>query len=87
MTRNDVGGFVEPGWEPVRLAFERNFDLGEEIGASAAVYHRGHRVVDLWGGSFDRDGSRPYDESTLQLMFSTTKGIVAIAIAMCVQRD
>ena len=50
------------------------------------VYHRGAKVVDIWGGSFDRAGDRPYDDSTLQLVFSTTKGIVAIAVAMCVQR-
>jgi CubicO group peptidase (beta-lactamase class C family) len=86
MTQITVGGFVAPGWEPVKAAFEKNFELGEELGASAAVYHRGVRVVDIWGGSFDHSGDRPYDDSTLQLMFSTTKGIVAIAVAMCVQR-
>jgi CubicO group peptidase (beta-lactamase class C family) len=86
MTQRTVGGFVAPGWEPVKAAFEKNFELGEELGASAAVYHRGAKVVDIWGGSFDQSGDRPYDDSTLQLMFSTTKGIVAIAVAMCVQR-
>jgi CubicO group peptidase (beta-lactamase class C family) len=86
MTQRIVGGFVAPGWEPVKAAFEKNFELGEELGASAAVYHRGARVVDIWGGSFDQSGDLPYDDSTLQLMFSTTKGIVAIAVAMCVQR-
>jgi len=86
MSHIDAAGFVEPGWEPVREAFEKNFDLGEEIGAAASVYHRGRKVVDIWGGSFDESGARPYDDSTLQLVFSTTKGIVAIAAAMCVQR-
>ena len=41
MTHITVGGFVAPGWEPVKAAFEKNFELGEELGASAAVYHRG----------------------------------------------
>lgn len=86
MTRINVDGFVAPGWEPVKAAFEKNFELGEEVGASAAVYHRGHKVVDVWGGSFDETDDRPYDDSTLQLVFSTTKGIVAIAVAMCVER-
>jgi len=86
MANTTVGGFVAPGWEPVRAAFEKNFELGEEVGASAAVYHRGQRVVDIWGGAFGLGSERPYDDSTLQLMFSTTKGIVAIAVAMCVQR-
>jgi len=86
MAHTTAGGFVAPGWEPVRAAFEKNFELGEEVGASAAVYHRGQRVVDIWGGSFAPGSDRPYDDSALQLMFSTTKGIVAIAVAMCVQR-
>jgi CubicO group peptidase (beta-lactamase class C family) len=86
MTHIDANGFVAPGWEPVKAAFEKNFELGEEVGASAAVYHRGAKVVDIWGGSFDLGGELPYDDSTLQLMFSSTKGIVAIAVAMCVQR-
>ena len=86
MTTIDIGGLVEPGWEPVKSAFGKNFELGEEVGASAAVYHRGRKVVDIWGGAFDKSGDRPYDDSTLQLMFSTTKGLVAIAVAMCVER-
>jgi CubicO group peptidase (beta-lactamase class C family) len=86
MAKLNADGFVAPGWEPVRAAFEKNFELGEEVGASAAVYHRGIKVVDISGGSFDATGDRPYDDSTLQLMFSTTKGIAAIAVAMCVQR-
>ena len=55
MTLN-IGGVVEPGWEPVREAFIANFTGGEDVGAGVAVYHRGHRVVDLTGGLFV-DGS------------------------------
>lgn len=79
------GGNVARGWEAVEAAFRGNFDSGEDTGASVAVYHRGQQVVDLWGGSFD-GGDQPYDDSTLQLVFSTTKGITAIAVGICVQR-
>lgn len=80
------GGSVAPGWEPVETAFQGNFD-GEDVGAAAAVYHRGVKVVDVWGGSFHRsEPSPPYDDQTLQLVFSTTKGITAIAVAICRQR-
>ncbi len=82
----DIGGAVVSGWEPVRNAFIANIDSGEETGCAVSVYHRGRKVVDLWGGSFDVNDSRPYDEDTLQLVFSTTKGITAIALAMCVER-
>ncbi len=83
--QGSFGGTVERGWEAVETAFRRNFELGEEIGASVAIYHQGRPVVQLWGGSFD-GGARPYDDTTLQLVFSTTKGIAAIAVAICAQR-
>lgn len=81
-----IDGTVAPGWEPMREAFAANFADGEEVGAGVAVYHRGRPVVDLWGGSFDKARTRPYTDDTLQLVFSTTKGITAIAVAMCVDR-
>jgi len=50
------------------------------------VYHRGESVVDLVGGYFDNHGTRDYEADTLQVTFSTTKGVVALAVAMCVER-
>jgi hypothetical protein len=35
-----VDGFVSPGFEPVREAFERNFAEGKELGAAVPVYER-----------------------------------------------
>ena len=80
------GGTVAPGWEKVRQAFVENLENTEEVGAGVAVYHRGQKVVDLWGGTFDESASQPYAQDTLQLVFSTTKGITAIAVAICVER-
>jgi CubicO group peptidase (beta-lactamase class C family) len=79
-------GFVANGWEGVRDAFAHNFAETEEVGAGVSIFHRGEMVVDLTGGSFATSGSAPYDDTTLQLVFSTTKGITAIAFAMCVER-
>jgi CubicO group peptidase (beta-lactamase class C family) len=79
-------GTVVPGWEPVRDAFEANLASGREVGAAVAVYHHGVPVVELVGGSFDDSGAVPYSSDTLQLIFSTTKGLTAIAVALCVQR-
>jgi CubicO group peptidase (beta-lactamase class C family) len=83
-----IRGHVAAGWEPVCDAFEANFADGGEIGAGFAAYHRGQPVVDITGGSFDDSAivERPYDADTLQLVFSTTKGLTAICVAMCVDR-
>lgn len=77
---------VEPGWEGVQAAFEANIASGEEVGAGCSVYHRGRKVVDLVGGYFDEAKTTAYTDDALQLVFSTTKGVTAIAVAMCVQR-
>lgn len=77
---------VEPGWEPVRDVMVANLESGMDRGAGCAVYHRGRLVVDLVGGHRDKAGDVPYDDDTLQLVFSTTKGITSIAVAMCVER-
>lgn len=94
----EVHGTVEPGFEAVAEAFAANFELEVdpfnamlgldrcEVGAAVSVWHRGTKVVDLWGGDADRRTGRPYAEDTLQLVFSTTKGITAIAANLLAQR-
>jgi CubicO group peptidase (beta-lactamase class C family) len=51
------------------------------------VYHAGQCVVDLCGGWTD-DSSRaePYTADRLQLVFSVSKGVLAAAVAVCVER-
>jgi CubicO group peptidase (beta-lactamase class C family) len=70
----------------VRDAFTIGLENGEEHGAAVSIYHRGSCVVDLMGGWRDREHTVPYGPSELQVVFSTTKGITSIAVAMCVER-
>ena len=73
---------VAPGWEPVRDEFLTHLSSGLDRGASIAVRHKGELVVDLVGGSRDKEGRVPYDADTLNVIFSTTKGIAALAVAI-----
>ena len=81
----EIRGTVEPGFEGVRDAFQANFDEHGEVGAGFCLYVDGRPVVDLTGGVRDLDGT-PYDESTLQLVFSTTKGATAVCAHLLAQR-
>jgi CubicO group peptidase (beta-lactamase class C family) len=83
---HNIGGTTNNGWEFVRDLFKENFEEQRDLGASIAIYHQGRLVVDIWGGWFDRSFTKLYDNNTLQLVFSTTKGLVAIAAALCVQK-
>ncbi|MFJ9706190.1 serine hydrolase domain-containing protein [Streptomyces sp. NPDC101234] len=85
----DVNGTVAEGFEPVRDAFVKNFELLGDRGAAVAVYRDGHRVVDLWGGARDFDGDAgraPWERDTAQIVRSATKGVAAAVLLLLWQR-
>ncbi|MFD4956787.1 serine hydrolase domain-containing protein [Streptomyces sp. NPDC058451] len=85
----DVHGTVAEGFEPVGEAFAANFALRGERGAAVAVYRDGHRVVDLWAGTRDVDGtadSAPWERGTAQIVRSATKGVAAAVLLLLHQR-
>ena len=74
-----TGGFVAPGFEPVRDAFEAG--LAEELGAGFAAVRDGEVVVNLWGGWADRAQTRAWAHDTIAPVYSTSKGVAAIVMA------
>ncbi|MFI1965640.1 serine hydrolase domain-containing protein [Streptomyces pathocidini] len=82
----DVQGTVTDGFEPVRDAFVRNFALRGERGAALAVHRNGRKVVDLWAGAADADGTEPWAEDTAQVVRSATKGVAAAVPLLLHQR-
>jgi CubicO group peptidase (beta-lactamase class C family) len=80
-----IHGHVDEGFGAVADVFASNFETGGEVGAECCIYVDGTKRVDLWAGVADTSTGRPWDETTLALVFSTTKGITATAIAMLVQ--
>jgi CubicO group peptidase (beta-lactamase class C family) len=81
-----IEGFVEPGYEPVRDVFVENFRARSEVGAACAVYVGGRLVVDLWGGIADRRTARPWDRETAAVIFSCSKGLVALCAYLLVEQ-
>jgi CubicO group peptidase (beta-lactamase class C family) len=82
----EVNGTVEDGYGKVADAFAQNFAEHDELGAAFSVYVDGEPKVDIWAGVADRTTGRTWDEDTLQLVFSTTKGAAAICVAQLVDR-
>jgi len=72
-----VHGSVETGFEPVHDAFTANFERHGEKGAACCIYVHGRKVVDVWGGTYEAD--------TLQMVMSSTKGVVAVAAHILAQ--
>lgn len=81
-----LAGDVEEGYGKVADAFRRNLNSGREVGAAVAVYRDGRKVVDLWGGFRNGITRAPWQQDTLVNVFSTTKGVASLAVAVAVSR-
>ncbi len=81
-----IHGHCDPRFEPVRRAFQKNFDEDGELGAAVAVTLDGRPVVDLWGGWCDAQKTRPWQSDTIVCMMSVGKAVSALAIHMLVDR-
>lgn len=81
-----MGGDVDEGYGKIADVFRRNMVSGHEVGAAVAVYRDGVKVVDLWGGYRNGITKAPWEEDTLVNMFSTTKGVSALTIAVAAAR-
>jgi len=81
-----VEGHVRPGFEAVREAFAENFASRHELGGACCVYYRGEKVVDLWGGIRNKHTGETWDEGTMVLVYSASKGLAAMPLAIAHSR-
>jgi CubicO group peptidase (beta-lactamase class C family) len=81
-----IEGYVAPGFEAVREEFRTNFARRGELGAAVAAYVGGSKVVDLWGGYRNARRQDRWEEDTLVLVYSTSKGMAAIGVALAASR-
>ncbi len=86
VTNVEVQGHVAKGFEPVRDAFLENFSRRKELGAACCVYRHGEKVVDLWGGIRNRATGEPWEEDTMVIVHSATKGLAAMTLALAHSR-
>jgi CubicO group peptidase (beta-lactamase class C family) len=87
-----ISGTCDDRFGAVREAFEANFTPREDAifdeGASVAITVDGELVVDLWGGTADRDAgpSLPWERDTIINVWSTTKTVAALACLVLADR-
>jgi CubicO group peptidase (beta-lactamase class C family) len=75
----EIHGTCDARFAPVREAFARNFREQDEVGAGVAIALDGELVVDLWAGHKDFARTQPWQRDTLVNVYSTTKGVTALA--------
>ena len=80
--KTTISGFVKPGFEPVQEEFAENFERRNELGAACCIFYGGEKVVDLWGGVRDKATREPWEENTIVLVSSATKGLAGLASSL-----
>ena len=85
-SRSSVHGYVAPGFETVRDTFVENFERRGETGGACAAYLGGAKVVDLWGGVRDAATGALWEQETMVIVYSATKGLAAMTMAVAHSR-
>ena len=75
-----VRGAFDPHFTKAVHAFAKLFPGKRYGGGALAVYIAGQKVVDLWTGWADRDGTREWTSDTGAMAFSATKGLTSTVI-------
>jgi CubicO group peptidase (beta-lactamase class C family) len=75
-----VGGEFDPHFDTAVRAFLKLFPGPRFGGGALAVYVAGRKVVDVWTGWADRDGTQQWASDTGALAFSATKGLTSTVI-------
>jgi CubicO group peptidase (beta-lactamase class C family) len=81
-----VEGEVSRGFEAVREAFDENFTRRHELGGACCAYVHGEKVVDLWGGVRNKETGEPWQQDTMVVVHSATKGLAAMTLALAHSR-
>ncbi|KAL1857339.1 hypothetical protein Plec18167_008393 [Paecilomyces lecythidis] len=81
-----IHGSCKPEFEHVRRVFEERITQGEDLGASLCVDIKGETVIDLWGGYANPEKTRPWEEDTLAVVWSSAKVVTALAAIILIDR-
>ena len=81
-----IEGYAGQGFEAVRQAFAENFARRRELGGACCAYHHGEKVVDLWGGIRNKGTGELWEQDTMVLVWSATKGLAAMTLALAHSR-
>jgi CubicO group peptidase (beta-lactamase class C family) len=86
LATHTVEGHVGRGFEAVASAFADNFERRHELGGACCAYVRGEKVIDLWGGIRNKETGEPWERDTMVLIYSATKGLAAMTLAIAHSR-
>ena len=80
-----ISGFADDGYGRVVDAFVANYMTRGDLGSGCSIQVGGRLVVDLWGGTADAALGRPWTTDTAAVIFSCSKGLIAMCAYLLVQ--
>ena len=80
-----LDGHLHPDFGDLGGLLSKYLTSDDGYGGAFCVYHRGEKVVDVWGGRRDDTGSA-WESDTMAISFSTTKGVTATALHVLAAR-
>jgi CubicO group peptidase (beta-lactamase class C family) len=86
LDRANVAGQIRPGFESVREAFAENFARRGELGGACCAYYNGEKIVDIWGGIRNKQTREPWEQDTMVVVHSASKGLAAMTLAIAHSR-
>ena len=81
-----ICGFTRAPFEAVRTAFAANFARRRELGGACCAFVGGEKVADLWGGIRAKGTGDSWEEHTMVVIHSATKGLAAMTLALAHSR-
>jgi len=80
-----LDGSLHPDFGGLAPLLSQYLNADGRFGGALCVYHRGEKVVDVWGGRRD-DAGAMWSADTMAISFSTTKGVTSTALHLLVDR-
>ena len=81
-----IEGDVSRGFEGIADTFAANFARRRELGGACCAFFNGEKVVDLWGGLRNASTGEPWEQDTMVIVYSATKGLAAMTLALAHSR-
>jgi len=73
--------------ERIEPLFRENFSRFGELGAAVSIWQNGEPILDLHGGFRDRKQEQPWNDNTITLVWSATKGIGTACLLHALQEN
>jgi beta-lactamase family protein len=80
-----IQGHVSPQFRAVREAFAENFVRRRELGGACCAFVHGEKVIDLWGVIRNKQTREPWEQDTIVVVHSATKGLAAMTLATALE--